>query len=393
MFLSATSDIRVESSGSDVSYSFPVRPLGKLRWIGLILVGFSVLFIWSPAKGVFEALARFSHTEQPGFEWIALFAQLFFVVVGSIPAFLGLLIAFGRSRVDWRNGRLSVLEHAGPIRWRRRLPKEPVRKFTVKFGGAKVNDKPITTGPLADLGALTAEYNQGKPRVVAIGYPRDSLQALAEDLSTRVGASASTLSRPAIEVVDAAENQPHFMDFTEQPPGSQVEIQRRASGIAIVIPPAGLRKGSKGLLAFAVFWCLFMVVFTSIVVASTLKKSDTPWFVWLFIMAFWGIGLGLLAAAINMGRRRATLSAEGDLLRVTQTGPFGTKVREWRRGEIAAIRADASGMEVNDAPIIELQIHPVVGKKAGYFAGRDEQELRWLATELRRALNVPAKNI
>ena len=92
-----------------------------------------------------------------------------------------------------------------------------------------------------------------------------------------------------------------------------------------------------------------------------------------------------------MGRRRATLSVESGALRVTQTTLFGTKQREWRLREIAAIRADASGMAVNNVPIIELQIHPRVGKKAGFFAGRDEQELRWLATELRHALNVPAR--
>ena len=63
----------------------------------------------------------------------------------------------------------------------------------------------------------------------------------------------------------------------------------------------------------------------------------------------------------------------------------------WSRGEIAAIRADASGMEVNDRPVIELQIHPVSGKKFGVLAGRNEEELRWMATELRRALNVPAR--
>ena len=271
------------------------------------------------------------------------------------------------------------------------MPKEPVRKFTVKFGGPTVNDKPVTTGPLADLGALTAEYEHGKPRMIAVGYPRDWLQALAEDLSTRIGAFASTLSRPTVEVVDATENQPQFMDVAERPLGSQVEIQRRISGISIIIPPAGLRKGSKGLFAFAIIWCLFMVVFTCGVVFGTKEGSASNlWPFVAFIVAFWCIGLGLLAGAINMGRRRATLSVDGSTLRVTQVNLFGTKNWEWRRGEISAIRADASGMAVNDVPIIELQIHPVSGKKAGFFAGLDEQELRWLATELRRALSVPA---
>jgi hypothetical protein len=48
-------------------------------------------------------------------------------------------------------------------------------------------------------------------------------------------------------------------------------------------------------------------------------------------------------------------------------------------------------MAVNDVPIIELQIHPVTGKKVGLFAGRDAGELRWMATELRHAMVVAAK--
>lgn len=50
-----------------------------------------------------------------------------------------------------------------------------------------------------------------------------------------------------------------------------------------------------------------------------------------------------------------------------------------------------AAMEVNERPVIELQIHPVVGKKAGFLAGRDEAELRWIAAHLRRALKVPAR--
>jgi hypothetical protein len=47
-------------------------------------------------------------------------------------------------------------------------------------------------------------------------------------------------------------------------------------------------------------------------------------------------------------------------------------------------------MEVNGRPVLELQIHPVGGKKWGLLAGRDEDELRWMATALRRALKLPA---
>jgi hypothetical protein len=98
----------------------------------------------------------------------------------------------------------------------------------------------------------------------------------------------------------------------------------------------------------------------------------------------------MLAGAINMGRRRAILLVENDRLKLAQVGLFGARKWDWQRESIAAIRADDSGMEVNNVPVIELQIHPVGGKKTGFFAGRDVQELRWMATELRTALKVPA---
>ena len=48
-------------------------------------------------------------------------------------------------------------------------------------------------------------------------------------------------------------------------------------------------------------------------------------------------------------------------------------------------------MTVNDKHVIELQIHPKGGTKIGLLAGRDEEELRWLATMLRRTLRDPSQ--
>ncbi|HXR08542.1 MAG TPA: hypothetical protein VN765_14500, partial [Candidatus Acidoferrum sp.] len=169
-------------------------------------------------------------------------------------------------------------------------------------------------------------------------------------------------------------------------------IQRQTASIVLDLPPAGLRKGTKGLFGFAIFWCLFMVVFTSVVVFTTREKTVNDfWPFLLFLCGFWAIGIGLMAKAVSMGRQRATVTAGNSGLTVVQTGPFGVKRREFRRPDIAAIRADASGMAVNNVPIIELQIHPVTGKKVGLFAGRDAGELRWMATELRHAMGVAAK--
>jgi hypothetical protein len=135
-----------------------------------------------------------------------------------------------------------------------------------------------------------------------------------------------------------------------------------------------------------------MAIFTYFMLFATHQISDggeVP--LVIFIVAFWAIGAGLMAGAINMGKRQAVITAGKSGLTVTESGLFGQKRREFRREDVAAIRADASGMKVNDVDLIELQIHPVTGKKAGLFVGRDDDELRWMATELRKALGVPAK--
>jgi hypothetical protein len=387
MFLAATPEVQVETAGSDVSYTFPPRPLGLLRWIGLFFVGFSVLFVWSPAGtliGTFRKL--FSGSELHGFEFVPLIGELIFVVAGCFPGVLGLLIAFGRCRVDWRDERLSVVDYVGPIRWRRRFPKSPLRKFTVGFGAAEVDDQPVKTGPMATLGVLAADFESGERRMILLGYPRDWLHDLARDLSMRVGSSVAAAAVPQVEVVNKLVDQPNLED-APKPADTCINIESRVSGLSIEIPPAGLGK-SNGLFGMSVVWCLVMALFTAMPLLNGAKTSSG---FWLAIPWFWLIGLALMIGAVRVGRRRTSLVVESGKLSMTQTDPFGTKHREWQRGEISAIRADASEMKSNHRWIIELQIHPVAGKKVGMLAGRKDDELRWLATELRRALNAPAQ--
>jgi hypothetical protein len=391
MPLPLPSAIHVESIRDDASYTLPARPLGKLRWIALFFVGFGILFASFPATTLFRILKGVS-ADKSDIAGIGFAVFLIpFVIAGLIPLGLGLLVLFGRCRVEWRERRLSILDYIGPFRWRRRLQKSRILKLTVSSGGAKINNRSVTTGPLAELGALLVEFEEGKPRLVALGYPRDWLEALADDLSARVGATASSLPPPAVEVVNMDETRTAVPEIVPKPPNSLVRVEPRPDGIALVVPPAGLKKGSKGLFGFGIVWCLFMSVFTGIMVFSGKTSRGNPFVGWAFIGVFWLIGISMLAGAINMGRRRAMLLVESGQLKVAQIGIFGAKKWEWNRDDIAAIRADASGIEVNNVPVIELQIHPFKGRKTGFFAGRDEQELRWMAGELRQALKLPAK--
>jgi hypothetical protein len=90
-----------------------------------------------------------------------------------------------------------------------------------------------------------------------------------------------------------------------------------------------------------------------------------------------------------MGRQRVQFTVAGALLMVKSTSPI--RVRDYRlhSSEIAAIRVGPSGMEVNNAPVMEIQIVPRgAGKKIGLLASRSNDELEWIAAMLRKTMHV-----
>ncbi len=188
MSLANIPEIRVETAGDEVTYWLPVRPLGKFRWFGLIPMGFSALWLSQVGRMLLESVRQLSNSKHSSFEYFMVVFLLGFVVVGCAPAGMGLLAMFGRCRVSWRDGWLTVSNSLGLFGWRRRMPKANIRKFTVR-AGASSNGRPITAGPLAEIAVLIAECESGKPRLVAMGYPRKWLEVIAADLSARAGIS------------------------------------------------------------------------------------------------------------------------------------------------------------------------------------------------------------
>lgn len=383
-------EIRREFAGGEARFDLPVRPLGWGRLFGALLIGFGLLFVWSPAGELWHALETWLHGQSAG---MGVFFGLFslpFLVAGSIPLAVGLLILFGRSRAEWRDGQLRAAEMLGPLRWTRRLPRKPIRKLEVSAATSKSG-----TGvprEMAQFSGLMAEFADGSRKLVVLGYPKDWLLPLAQELRPFIGSGQSAAAAVSVEVVEKSAEAENAANVPEQPAGSRVQVEDRGMGVRLVVPPAGIWRGSRGMFFFGLFWCGFMAVFTGISVFAGGKSADgVPGVFWVFIPAFWLIGLGLLASAMNMGRRTASFDATAGRLCVETRGLFGNKRHEWTRADLAAIRADASGMGVNERPVIELQVHPRGGKKVGLLAGRDEEELRWMATRLRQALAVPAR--
>jgi hypothetical protein len=381
--------VRREYAGLDARFELPVRPLGGARVVGLGLAAFSGLFVWSPARDLWRTLRSWAETGSLGEQGGLGLFHIPFVLVGVIPLVLGLLVLFGRCRVEWKEGRLRSAEVLGPFWWTRRLPRQPLRRLAVVAAPSGEGQAPPRG--LRGLAGLFAEYEGGARKIVALAYPRDWLLALARELEALAGARGLVGAPVEVELVerwtpeDEAET-----DVSEQPGDSQVRLEEWSSGLRLTVPPAGLWRGSKGLFFFALVWCAFMTVFTVGVAVGSFDGEGPAWVPVVFISVFWAFGLGLLAVAVNMGRRTAVITVEGGRLLVEVRGLFGGTRREWDAGELLAVRAD-SGFEVNDRPVLELQVHPAEGKRWGMLAGRDDDELRWMATRLREALGLPGR--
>ncbi len=134
-----------------------------------------------------------------------------------------------------------------------------------------------------------------------------------------------------------------------------------------------------------------MVVFTGMWVISGRNDASDLLVVIPFFLLFWAIGIGVLVTAINAGRRRAILDVVGDTLLITRKNIFKTWQQEVRRDNIQSIRRDKSGVEVNDVPILNLQVRLHEGKKISMFSQLTNEELSWLAAVLHEALDVPGR--
>jgi len=172
----------------------------------------------------------------------------------------------------------------------------------------------------------------------------------------------------------------------EKPAGSPVVMEQNSQGVVLDVPPAGLWKGSMGLFFFAVLWCLINGTVTAgILLEGKFELKAIPIF-----GVFWLVGLILLAVAINLGRRRFTLTVGQGQLTVVRSGPLGTKQFDFSRRDIAEVSVGSSNVEENHRPVMELQVKLVTGKKFGFLVGRDPEELRWMATVLRHSLGLTA---
>lgn len=166
----------------------------------------------------------------------------------------------------------------------------------------------------------------------------------------------------------------------QQPPGSRVTLEKYPEGLTLKIPPKGLVGGNLVTLILGLALSVLMIMF------MFTAKADAGNLVPFAMFA--AIGAVISLVGVHLSRRAAALAVIGPQLMAMRTGLFGSKSQEWDASQIAAIRVAPSGIEVNDEPVLELQIHAQDGAKFSLLAGCPEADLHWMADILRRQLGV-----
>jgi hypothetical protein len=151
-------------------------------------------------------------------------------------------------------------------------------------------------------------------------------------------------------------------------------------------------RGTKGMAAMAIFWNSFVAFFLYITVGHWFGIPGAPQddsvslLMGVLMIPFVLAGIWLILVVLNMAWQSAQFEVGDGELRVRRRSLFRSRHNCWSADEIRTIRVSPSSMKVNDQPVMLLRIKPVVGKYVNLFVGRDETELRWIATMLMTAL-------
>ncbi len=383
-----------EGPDGSVAYDFPRRELGAWRWLsiipiggGMAAIGFISAWTFGFAGGLIKIFGPWG-----GLAGLAALPFLF----GALSLIgVGLAMVIGRARLMLTDTHLIIIEQVGWFPWRRRLARNRMARLIVHASRNLSHSGITESTPLTNqFAALMAELPTGKPQVILLGYPRDWLISIANELSARLAIDAAipelqTVAVP-VTVVDDISTDSGNLDRLEQPADSPIEFQLLGEGCVFTIPARGVWKGSGGLFGFSLVWCGFMTVFTTFAVFGFANgkpnNDDALWVFPMVITLFWTVGIGILLASINMGRRQAAVAVANGRMKTIVSGLFGVSRKEWELTDLQTVRKGPSGMAVNDVPVMQLHIVPREGTPYGLLTGRDDAELEWMATHLRRQI-------
>ncbi|MBW3539227.1 MAG: hypothetical protein KY476_03070 [Planctomycetes bacterium] len=197
----------------------------------------------------------------------------------------------------------------------------------------------------------------------------------------------------------------------QRPEHSNIRLLQDADGLRFEIPPRGIgdvrrRMRAGGCLIVGLIILGNLTAFGLILAAGALRRTSrqlpTPGSYWdvllqlsgaLVFAAAWLLAVSLvlwmLWCVVTIGRRRATIRLDREALSIVQQTLFRRRRARWPRDEIAELGRSSTGCSINEFHIFELRIRLASGRDETFLAGRDADELGWIATVLRRRLSLP----
>jgi hypothetical protein len=351
----------------------PAPPASRRRRLGLIELQLGVLFLLAAAGVVCAGLA-----EGRGRGVLVLWGA----ILGPVTLLLlldGYGKRYGRPRVRADRHRLRFWE-ALLARWSARdRPLPAVVRFVVH---------PIEN----DLGVLEVVSTDVQPYWFADGYPLPMLRNLADRLARHCdrhrqhpvpvegGPPISESKLAALQAASVRDEE--TADLKERPTTTRWEVTRSPGGVTLVQPPCR-QEGLRFILAVLVCGALGV----GLLIAGTLGPREQRTEVSGVVLLLASVGAAVYGLHAGTRERRVTARdgqlSWGESSRVVPR----RRPRRWSVDDLRALRAfhrSGGGLRW------ELHLHTRDGLSHHLYASADGDEVRWLATELRGALGVPA---
>jgi hypothetical protein len=337
---------------------------------------------------------------------LMLLIPLAFLLAGLALIFYGGWMLAGHQEIELTASHVRAAMRLGPLRWSGRRSRGALKQFTVVKG-----DQGGVPQPGKNL--LQAECEGSKPLRLAVAYPEQWLHALAKDLKRACRALPAEAPGEAVGVAEESTSPHDIRSRTERPVNSRVVLEEEADGVRLVVLPPGIWQGSnKFFVLWTFLWWAFLVPFTAIFGTAAVRgdvhnehgEPVSATCSLLFLVPFWLVAVGFLAAIVFRGRFRTVLTVADGRLAVVQTGLLGPRRWQWSREEIADVLAVCDrrsrvgeGKKNPYYPwLIDLRVVPRDGADVNLISYREgdsrKADLEWVATVLRRALRLEAIN-
>mgnify|MGYP006269527223 CR=1 FL=1 len=170
------------------------------------------------------------------------------------------------------------------------------------------------------------------------------------------------------------------------PRGVAATLHTLPQGARIDVPPAGLWRGSFGLIIFGPALVLVAVVAVARIIM--LEGGIAPWVLtWFILLGL--IGVGMTFAAQLLGLRATQVACDGETLSLVWRTVLGTRRVEVQRAAVDRVAVGEAPFTSRNRAIVRLEVHLKDGGRHVAMTARPEAEVRWAADVVGRLLGLP----